>query len=309
MSRAASLERLRRAFERRARLYRPDDLTAYRLVHGIADGFPGLAMDRFGDVLVIHAESEALIPGPLDEFCSAYVKLHPSKGKPVALPRPAWGEPVDEVVVRENGAAFAIRTTAGVSPGLFIDMREVRAWVRHVASGRRVLNLFAYTCAFGVCAALGGAARVLNLDLSRSYLAWGQDNFRLNGLAVDAGDFVYGEALDWLRRFTRRGELFDLVIVDPPSFSTAGRVAFAVERDYPRLVEAAARVVASQGMLLAATNHGATTDARFEAGVARGLASAGRRGRLVRSWHEPSVDFPVAPGAAPYLKVRALVLE
>jgi 23S rRNA (cytosine1962-C5)-methyltransferase len=86
-------------------------------------------------------------------------------------------------------------------------------------------------------------------------------------------------------------------------------VAFAAERDYPRLAEAAARVVAAGGILLAATNHAGISEARFDLLLARGVSGAGRRAQPLRSWHEPAIDFPVAPGGAPYLKVRALALE
>jgi 23S rRNA (cytosine1962-C5)-methyltransferase len=172
-----------------------------------------------------------------------------------------------------------------------------------------VLNLFAYTCAFGVAAASGGARRVLNLDLSRSYLAWGQENYALNNLPVDDSDFVYGDALDWLARFAKRGQRFDLVIVDPPTFSTSRRGSLALERDYPRLAAAAARVVAPGGILLAATNHAGISGPRFDAALARGLAEADRRARWLESWHEPPLDFPIARGDRPYLKVRALCLS
>jgi 23S rRNA (cytosine1962-C5)-methyltransferase len=183
-------------------------------------------------------------------------------------------------------------------------MREVRQWLRGAASGRTVLNLFAYTCSLGVCACLGGAARTLNLDVSKSYLEWGKQNYSLNGLAVDDRDFIYGDAFDWLRRFARRDERFELVIVDPPSFSST---PFSVTRDYVRLVGAAARVVARGGTLLAATNHAATTEERFDAWIHKGLELAGRRGQFVRRWHEPAPDFPVMD--RPYLKVLAVVLD
>ena len=284
---------------------------------------PGLALDRYGDVVVIHAESAELLErwAPdirtdlAADFGSAYAKVHPRSASRVradqmrqlAPDRPVWGPPVSDVDVWENGVRCVVRPAAGLSVGLFLDMREVRAWLRTNAGGRRVLNLFAYTCSLGVNAALGGASRVLNLDLSRGYLDWGKTNYRLNGLSVDDRDFVYGDAFDWLGRFARRGEHFDVVIVDPPSFSST---PFSVTRDYPRLVEAAARTVAPPGILLAATNHAGTSDDRFEAWLQNGLTLAGRYGRVVQRWHEPQLDFPPAPGRShPYLKVRALVLD
>jgi 23S rRNA (cytosine1962-C5)-methyltransferase len=297
-------------------------LTAYRLFHGDGEGVPGLAIDRYGDVLVLHADSAELlqrwlpaIRTDLQDFGSVYAKIHPrraSRLKPEEVSRlapqePVWGQPVPEVEVLESGIHYLVRPNAGLSVGLFLDMRELRGWLRTNASGRQVLNLFAYTCSFGVNATLGGASRVLNLDLSRGYMEWGKTNYRLNALSVDERDFVYGDAFDWLGRFARRGERFDLVVVDPPSFSST---PFSVTRDYPRLVEASARAVAPAGILLAATNHAGTSDERFEAWLQNGLTLAGRHGRVVQRWHEPRLDFPQAPGHShPYLKVRALVLD
>ena len=190
--------------------------------------------------------------------------------------------------------------------GLFLDMREVRGWVGQMARGRKVLNLFAHTCSLGVSATLGGATRVLNLDVSKTYLEWGKANYGLNDLAVDPHDFVFGEAFDWLGRIARRRERFDMVILDPPSFSST---PFSVVRDYPRLVEAAAAATSPGGILLAATNHSTTSDQRFDAWLDNGLAHARRHGQLLQQWQEPAADFPVPPGRDSYLKVRALALD
>jgi 23S rRNA (cytosine1962-C5)-methyltransferase len=285
------------------------------------EGVPGLAVDRYADVAIVHADSESVLrrwAGPLRAeqvgCSSAYAKTHPrglhrvpvEQVRRLAPEQPLWGPRVDAVEVREGGARYLVKPPAGLSVGLFLDMREVRAWLRGHAAVRTVLNLFAYTCSFGVSAALGGAARVLNLDLSRSYLEWGKQNYRLNGLTAIDRDFVYGDALDWLGRLARREARFDLVIVDPPSFSST---PFSVTRDYARLVMLAARVVAPTGILLAATNHATTSDERFDLWLRTGLGMAERHARLVRSWHEPAADFPVAAGRSPYLKVRALGLD
>jgi 23S rRNA (cytosine1962-C5)-methyltransferase len=271
---------------------------------------------------VIHADSttvlERWLPAireDLGDFASAYAKVHPrtasrltaEDARRLAPEQPLWGSPADEVEVVEYGVRYSIRPGGGLSVGLFLDMRDVRTWLRANTRGQSVLNLFAYTCSFGVSAALGGASRVLNVDLSRGYLEWGKANYRVNGLAVDERDFVYGEAFDWLHRFGRRDERFDVVIVDPPSFSST---PFSVTRDYARLVEAAARVVAPTGILVAATNHAGTSDERFEAWLHDGLSRARRHGHLVQRWHEPLADFPLVPGRTPpHLKVRALVLD
>ena len=319
----AELERrVKKAVARRQALAESGDTTAYRLVNRAGDGLPDVSTDRFGEVLVLSlfeptAEVEPYaialadaVPG----IRAIYVKRRPSGEERVHLapseqlsPRePVWGTAVESLQVDEQGIVYEIRPAEGLSVGLFLDMREVREWVRQQAGGRSVLNLFAYTCAFGVCAMLGSASRALNLDASRQYLAWGQANYGLNGLAVDEHDFVFGDALDWLGRFARRGQTFDAVILDPPSFSTVRGSRFSAAQDYTALAAAAVRVVAPRGMLIAATNHAGISQRRFQAMVDRGLAEAGRSSRAVRCWNEPEIDFPVPSGSTPYLKVLAL---
>jgi 23S rRNA (cytosine1962-C5)-methyltransferase len=311
------------ALERRAGLGARPDLDTYRLLHGSADGSPGIAADRFGEVAIVHADSSEVLGAWRSTLCeelaaipTGYAKVHPrsahalteAERRRLAPDEPLWGPGVESVEAVEHGVRYLIRPAVGLSVGLFLDMREVRQWLRQpsASAGRRVLNLFAYTCSLAVCASLGGAVRVVNVDISRSYLDWGKANYALNGCAVEQRDFIYGDAFDWLGRFARRSERFEVAIVDPPSFSSS---PFSVTRDFPRLVTAAARVVSPGGMLLAATNHAATTEKRFEAWLWRGLREAGRRGQIVQRWHEPSPDFPVGPHQKPYLKVRALALD
>ncbi len=273
-------------------------------------------MDRFADVCVVNAESQNIgdtwLPDLISLAATGYLKIHPRSAsrtpseerRRLAPEEPAWGPRRTEVIVTEHGVRYLVKPPAGLSVGLFLDMREVRQWLRGFTRGMTVLNLFAYTCSLGACAALGGAARVVNVDVSRGYLEWGKANYVLNQLEVDDHDFIYGEAFDWLNRFARREQVFDLVVIDPPSFSST---PFSVTRDYTRLVSAAARAVSRGGTLLAATNHAATSDMRFEAWLMEGLSNASRRGRFRQRWHEPSVDFPIA--GRPYLKVRAIELD
>lgn len=268
-------------------------------------------VDRFADVAVIHTTGEALpvsLRSEVEPLCpTAYVKVHPLTAREyVAGKGPQWGPPREEVVVVEHGVRYLVKPTSGLTVGLFLDMRDVREFLRQSVRGQSVLNLFAYTCSFGVCAVLGGASRVVNLDLSKAYLEWGKANYRLNDCQVEERDFIYGDAFDWLRRFQRRGQRFDLVIVDPPSFSST---PFSVTRDYPRLVASGGAVVSPGGVLLAATNHAQTPETRFERWLEDGLRAAGRTGSVVARWHEPAEDFPVPRGGRPYLKVRALRLD
>ncbi len=317
--------RLARALERRAPLFASADTDAFRLIHRAADGFPTLAVDRFADVLVAHVygggaagRAPSALLRELAEAQKAravYVKRRPAEASRLteqeraefAPAAPLLGEPVDELVARENGLQYWIRPGAGLSVGLFLDMRETRRWVRAHAAGKTALNCFAYTCGFGVAAAAGGAARVINLDVSRSALEWGRRNYALNGLAAAREDFIFGDAFDWLARFGRRGQRFDLVIVDPPAFSTTRQARFSVLRDYAELAASAARVVAPGGWLVACANAAELTLPAFHKRLRAGVV--GHPARIARATHEPELDFPVARGENPYLKVAFVRFE
>ncbi|MGQ9489172.1 MAG: class I SAM-dependent methyltransferase [Anaerolineae bacterium] len=321
---------LQQAVARRSALADDPEVTIYRLVNGAADGLVGLTVDRYGDGLVasIYEDQTGPLPRPLPETLwsallttagtrAVYVRYRPrqasrlSEAQMAALApaRPVSGSDLGPAwTALEEGLVYQIRPGEGLSVGLFPDMREGRARVRAWAAGRRVLNCFAYTCGFGLAAMAGGAARVLNLDLSKAALAWGQENYRANGFAADPYDFVFGDAFDWLQRFARRQEHFDMVILDPPGFARTKERTFSAAQDYDQLVALAARVTGSGGLLLACCNVAELPWRAFRARVLAGIAAAGRRAEITGIHHEPALDFPTLPGQEPYLKMVWLQL-
>lgn len=312
------------AVARRAPLAADPATTIYRVVNAAADGLPGLTADRYGDALVVNLydDDDRVPPRPIPPALvealveaaapgAIYVKYRPQQagriaeaGRALLAPsQPVHGPDLGELVAREDGLAYLIRPGEGLSAGLFPDMREGRGRVRAWAAGRTVLNTFAYTCGFGVAAQAGGAARVLNLDLARAALAWGQENYRANGLPADPRDFVFGDVFDWLARLAKRGERFDLVILDPPGFSRTKSGVFSAARDYAALAELAGRVIAPGGRLLACCNVAEIPWRSFRERVLAGLTAAGRRAEIAGIHHEPGLDFPAPPGQEPYLKM------
>jgi 23S rRNA (cytosine1962-C5)-methyltransferase len=321
---------LRLAVERRAPLAADPRTTIYRLVNGAADGMPGLTADRYGDVLVaaVYDDDSAVPPRPLPDglaemlaaatgAAALYAKYRPREAgripegqlSALAPPEPMLGAARREFVAHEEGLAYVVRPGDGLSTGLFPDMREGRARLRAWAAGRRVLNTFAYTCGFGVAATAGGAARVLNLDLSKPVLEWGQANYRANGFDPDPHDFVFGDVFDWLARLAKRGDRFDLVILDPPGFSRTKGRTFSAARDYGELAELAARVTAPSGAILACCNVAELPWKSFRERVLTGVAAAGRTAALNGVYHEPALDFPAPRGQDPYLKMLLLRLS
>ena len=313
---------LARALERRMPLREDGSTTAFRWVNGAGDGMPGLTLDLFGDVGVL-STYDAQDPGPVADAAMQLLPLRAVYGK--ARPReagtlrgeersarapalPLRGEPVEAVEVAEQGLRFRIRPGKGLAVGLYLDMREARGWVRAHARGRTVLNCFAYTGAFSVAARAGGAARAVDVDLSRRSLSWAEENARLNAQAPPTTDRIAGDVFDWLRRLARKGERFDAVVLDPPGFARGKAGTFSASRDWPDLVAQAAPLVAPGGWLLAACNVAVLPARRFEAALAEGVRRAGRTAEEVARPEASPVDFPVPRREEPPLKVRVLRL-
>jgi len=315
---------LRLAVARRAPLAADPQTDIYRLINGAADGLPGLTVDRYGGALVaaVYDDDDAMPPRPMPESLvemlvetpgarAIYVKYRPRQASRIAddqlatfaPTQPIYGPDLGVFVAQEEGLAYVIRPGEGLSTGIFPDMREGRARVRAWAAGRRVLNTFAYTCGFGVAATAGGAQRVLNLDLSKSVLEWGQANYRANGFAPDPHDFVFGDVFDWLARLAKRGDHFDLVILDPPGFSRTKSRAFSAARDYGELAGLAARVTAPGGSILACCNVAELSWRSFRERVLAGVTAAGRAPEVNGVYHEPTIDFPTPMRGEPYLKM------
>jgi 23S rRNA G2069 N7-methylase RlmK/C1962 C5-methylase RlmI len=158
--------------------------------------------------------------------------------------------------VHEGGHRFWVNLWDYLDSGLFLDHRETRAMVAQESPGKRVLNLFGYTGSFGVYAAGAGAARVVQVDLSNTYLAWARDNLALNDLVRSEDELVRADTFSYLDGVAGTNERFDLVVVDPPTFSNSKRMAntFDVRRDHPELLRAVLRVLAPRGVIVFSTN-------------------------------------------------------
>ena len=319
--RQASIER---ALAARAAILRDSDTTACRLINGAVDGFDGLVVERFGDVLIaqLHEERLRLSEGDARAVGIAvaervggravYRKVFPrdraaGRDRLDALHndrRPWWGESAEEdFSIRERGVTFRIRPYDGYSVGLFLEQRANRARIRELADGKRVLNAFAYTCGFSVCAALGGAAETVSVDVSKRYLEWGKRNFAANEIALDAHTFICSDTFDYYRRAARQERTFDLIILDPPTFARVKgrRAPFVFEQDVDRLIAGAIELLAKNGLMLVCTNHRDTTVRQLER-IA--LCAAGvRRVEIVQRPKLPP-DFGGDPDYAKSLLLR-----
>jgi 23S rRNA (cytosine1962-C5)-methyltransferase len=300
----------------------PTQTNAFRLIHGAADGWPGLYIDRLGDFLL--AQSAAPLTAAQQKCVEDCARRYPGAGiyhkllEQKARAAPEWvsGENAPpEIIVRENGLQFALRFDEGYSVGLFLDQRDNRRLLNHYIAPKleippapEVLNAFAYTCGFSVAAARGGA-RVTSLDLSKKYLDWGKRNFVLNNLDPAAHDFIFGDAFDWFRRLAKKDRSFDIIILDPPTFSRSKETGvFQVEKNYGELITAAVPLLKPGGTILASTNAAALEPEKFLNAINRSLAQSRRR-VLARQYIPQPPDFPVRRDEPAYLKTVWLRIE
>jgi 23S rRNA (cytosine1962-C5)-methyltransferase len=289
--------------------------TAFRLVDEEGDALPGLAVDVYGAHLVAQIYvSEEWQPSRRERVLDAlhtlgfegvFLKLRPKQANLLVDTRRddlAPREPVrgratpDPLTIHEEGVPFEVRLGDGLSTGIFLDQRANRRAVRAMAEGLRVANLFAYTCGFSIVAALGGAARTVSVDASAAALERGRAGFGLAGMPLDARHtFAAEDAFAWLARTERKSERFDLVILDPPSYSSTKKRRFVAESDYHELVTAAVRVLAPGGRILASCNHRGLSRTKLRRMVHRGTTAAGRTIAQLKDLPDPS-DHPGSAG-------------
>ncbi len=293
---------------------------ACRLIHGEGDGMPGIAVDRLGDYLLIFKYSRAA-EAWLDTLVAVLQReLEPAgiylqdRLRPVSAEdrRPpafhlAGKTAPPEFEVSEDGLRFLIDVSAPVSPGLFLDLREGRRMVEGLAAGRRVLNLFSFTGAFGIRAVRGGATEVFNVDAAARSHARCRQNLQASGLDPQACTPLDGDAFKHLERLRVRGERFDLVVVDPPPFSRVGNKVFSALRNWQDLIAAIVQVVAPGGLVLAVSNASKLPEDELLQAIGLG-AVAGHRDAVVIGECGLPPDFPVPPafGEGRYLKAKLL---
>ncbi len=307
------VDRLRAAAMLRYGLATDPETTAFRLAHD-GDGV-GFHVDLYGEHAVVHFYGPETDEAALDAVYAlgvrgVYVKLRPKQAntlvdtrrETVAPAHALRGEDApEEFTVKEHGLSYRVRLGDGLSTGIFLDQRENRRRLRELAQGRSVLNLFAYTCPFTVAAAAGGATRTVSVDVSQSSLDWGKRNLAENGLSGPSHVFVAADVFGWLEGARARRDRFDLIALDPPSYSTAHGSRFSAESDYKRLASACFALLAPGGSLLACTNHRGIVRMKFRRWLHEAARDAKREVTKLRDMPEP-VDFPPAPGSEVHLK-------
>jgi 23S rRNA (cytosine1962-C5)-methyltransferase len=226
VSAAEVIERLQTALERRGELRRDADLDAWRVFHGWSEGVPGLVIDRYGTTLIGRAQERcaAVVEGALDllaEELSTELAVAKVGG---SQPRAIHGTmPSSPVTVCEHGARFLVEPWQKGNPGLHLDARPARSWIRQNSRDRRILNLFSFTGSLGLVASLGGALSVTHVDMQAGVLSRCRANYRLNGMDIDSRDLMRVNIYQHLRKAKARRRKYHGIIVDPPPYTKAIR--------------------------------------------------------------------------------------
>jgi 23S rRNA (cytosine1962-C5)-methyltransferase len=318
IDRAFFVTRLRAALAIRERLY---DKPFYRLVHAEADGLPAVIVDRMGDVFVVQLNAAGPdaaaddILGALTEIFAprAVVLKNDSPARAVeglALEtRVARGALDGPVEIVENGARFLIDPLGGQKTGWFYDQRDSRAFVAQLAKGGRVLDAYCYGGGFGIACAMADAASVTLLDRSEAALDSAISSAALNGVREVCAT-LHEEVFAALAKLIEAGEKFGVVVVDPPAFAKSRKDVPTALKGYRKLARMAAGLVEPGGILFAASCSHNIGVPEFGEAVARGLADAGRTGRILRA-AGAGPDHPIHPmlPESAYLKSLTVALD
>lgn len=318
-------KRLQRAIDLRRSHAGLIETDAYRLVNGEGDGMPGLTVDCYADYLMLQLYSAAwqphlaLLTNVLQELLAPtgiYEKVRPRETRELEAVsdskkygRLLVGESAPErLKVRENGLNFLVSLEQGLNSGLFLDQRRNRYDLMKRTAGKRVLNLFAYTGAFSVAAAASGATRVTSVDASPGYSDWAKENFRVNWIDPERHEFIVGDCLAVLGELAHRNKEYDIVLMDPPSFSTTAKSRFTTRGGTSDLVAAALKLLPDGGLLLASSNHRKVDVADYLKELRRGALQAGAELRVISLFGQPEdFPYPVTFPEGRYLKYAVCV--
>lgn len=297
------------------------DSDVWRMLNAEGDGLPGVTIDRYGDWLLLQYYSkswEPHLPVLIEELGQEYAprgiyaKFRPAQTRGAeAGGRLAAGLPAPAVhTVREDGLRYRVDLAGDLHTGLFLDQRDNRRAFRRLCAGQRVLNLFAYTGAFSVAAAAGGAVQVTSVDASARYLERARENFVLNGLDEASHECLAGDCFVELTRLSRSGRRFDVIFLDPPSFSTTRDSRFTTSGGTGELVRLALDLLPSAGLLVCSSNHQKVDWADYLKELRRGALAAGRELRVIATAGQGGdFPYPVTFPEGRYLKYVTAVAD
>ncbi|WP_302192500.1 class I SAM-dependent rRNA methyltransferase [uncultured Streptococcus sp.] len=307
-----------KAKQKRQHFENSDLTTAYRLFNQDGDNFGGVTIDRYAD-FVVFSWYNTFVYQYRDIIVKAFQKVYPAvkggyekirfKGLDYESAHIYGQEAPETFTILENGVKYSVFMNDGLMTGIFLDQHEVRdALINELGLGKRVLNMFSYTAAFSVAAAMGGAIETTSVDLAKRSRELSQAHFEANGLNVTNHHFVVMDVFEYFKYAKRKNLTFDLIVIDPPSFARNKKQTFSVAKDYHHLISQALEVLSDDGTIIASTNAANLTVAQFKKQLEKGFASV--KHEYIRLQQLPS-DFTVnkTDMSSNYLKVFTIKVE
>ena len=305
----------RQAKEKRSAYYQDDLTTAFRLFNQEGDGFGGLTVDLYGDYAVFSwynsyvyqirkAISEAFRQ-VFPEVLGTYEKIR-FKGLDYESAHVYGQEAPDFFTVLENGVLYQVFMNDGLMTGIFLDQHEVRgSLVDGLAMGKSLLNMFSYTAAFSVAAAMGGANQTTSVDLAKRSRELSEAHFQANGISTDDHRFVVMDVFEYFKYAKRKGLTYDVIVLDPPSFARNKKQTFSVVKDYHKLISQSLEILNPRGIIIASTNAANVSRQKFTEQIDKGFA--GRSYQILNKYGLPA-DFAYnkKDESSNYLKVISM---
>ena len=305
----------RQAKEKRSAYYQDDLTTAFRLFNQEGDGFGGLTVDLYGDYAVfswynsyvyqIRKVISEAFRQVFPEVLGAYEKIR-FKGLDYESAHVYGQEAPDFFTVLENGVLYQVFMNDGLMTGIFLDQHEVRgSLVDGLAMGKSLLNMFSYTAAFSVAAAMGGASQTTSVDLAKRSRELSQAHFQANGISTDDHRFIVMDVFEYFKYAKRKGLTYDVIVLDPPSFARNKKQTFSVAKDYHKLISQSLDILNPGGIIIASTNAANVSRQKFTEQIDKGFA--GRSYQILNKYGLPA-DFAYnkKDESSNYLKVISM---
>ena len=274
----------RQAKEKRSAYYQDELTTAFRLFNQEGDGFGGLTVDLYGDYAVfswynsyvyqIRQTISEAFRQVFPEVLGAYGKIR-FKGLDYESAHVYGQEAPDFFTILENGVLYQVFMNDGLMTGIFLDQHEVRgSLVDGLAMGKSLLNMFSYTAAFSVAAAMGGASQTTSVDLAKRSRELSQAHFQANGISTDDHRFIVMDVFEYFKYAKRKGLTYDVIVLDPPSFARNKKQTFSVAKDYHKLISQSLEILNPGGIIIASTNAANVSRQKFTEQIDKGFAGS-----------------------------------
>ena len=305
----------RQAKEKRRAYYQDELTTAFRLFNQEGDGFGGLTVDLYGDYAVfswynsyvyqIRKVISEAFRQVFPEVLGTYEKIR-FKGLDYESAHVYGQEAPDFFTVLENGVLYQVFMNDGLMTGIFLDQHEVRSsLVDGLAMGKSLLNMFSYTAAFSVAAAMGGASQTTSVDLAKRSRELSQAHFQANGISTDDHRFIVMDVFEYFKYAKRKALTYDVIVLDPPSFARNKKQTFSVAKDYHKLISQSLEILNPGGIIIASTNAANVSRQKFTEQIDKGFA--GRSYQILNKYGLPA-DFAYnkKDESSNYLKVISM---